>query len=77
MNHHKMLLLCVAIALILIVGSGYAIAEEKKSADEIAKELANPTGSLGQDSLLIIHFFTGLINPAVLQWFFLCAFFEG
>lgn len=46
MKHKKMLLTCVAVALILIVGSGSAIAEEKKSADEIAKELANPAGSL-------------------------------
>jgi len=46
MKHSKMLLLCVAIALILIVGSGSAVAQEKKSADEIAKELANPAGSL-------------------------------
>lgn len=46
MKHNKMLSLIVTVTLILVLGSGSAVAQEKKSADEIAKELANPAGSL-------------------------------
>jgi len=43
---NKMLSLIVTVTLIIVLGSGSAVAQEKKSADEIAKELANPAGSL-------------------------------
>jgi hypothetical protein len=46
MKFSRRMLALVVIGLSIVVGSGAALAAEKKSADQIAKELANPAGSL-------------------------------
>jgi hypothetical protein len=46
MKSFRILFGFMAVILLLIEGSGFTLAAEQKSADEVAKELSNPAGSL-------------------------------
>ena len=46
MKYNKSLLTLIAVSLCLMMGTGAALSAEEKSADQVAKELSNPAGSL-------------------------------